>query len=69
LRQLRFLPPGVSLLRTAFQLILTTLAVIWLDPISAPLAIAGTVFFMGLSFLTQPILEEQDLRLRTRSAR
>jgi ATP-binding cassette subfamily B protein len=66
LRQLRFLPSlGVSLLRTTFQLILTTLAVIWLDPISAPLAIAGTVFFMGLSFLTQPILEEQDLRLRT----
>jgi ATP-binding cassette subfamily B protein len=52
LRQLRFMPSlGVSLLRTAFQLILTTIGVIWIDPISAPLA--------------RPILEEQDLRMRT----
>jgi len=68
LRQLRFLPSlAVSLLRTSFQLILTTLGVIWLDPISAPLAILGTLFFMGISFLSRPILEEQDLRLRTQT--
>ncbi len=66
LRQLRSLPNlGFSLLRTAFQLILTALGVIWLDPISAPLAIAGTIFFFGLSFLTRPVLEEKDLRMRT----
>jgi ATP-binding cassette subfamily B protein len=66
LRQLRSLPNlGFSVLRTAFQLVLTALGVIWLDPISAPLAIAGTLFFFGLSFLTRPILEERDLRLRT----
>lgn len=66
LRQLRFMPNlGISLLRTAFQLILTTLGVIWIDPISAPLAIGGTIFFFVLSFLSRPILEEQDLRLRT----
>jgi ATP-binding cassette subfamily B protein len=66
LRQLRFMPTlGVSLLRTAFQLILTTIGVIWIDPISAPLAIGGTAFFFALSFLTRPILEEQDLRMRT----
>jgi ABC-type bacteriocin/lantibiotic exporter with double-glycine peptidase domain len=68
LRQLRFLPSlAVGLLRTSFQLILTTLGVIWLDPISAPLAILGTLFFMGISTLSRPILEEQDLRLRTQT--
>jgi ATP-binding cassette subfamily B protein len=41
------------------------LGVIWLDPISAPFAIIGTGIFFGLSFLSRPILEEQDLRLRT----
>jgi ATP-binding cassette subfamily B protein len=66
LRQLRMLPGlGMNLLRTGFQLILTTLGVIWLDPISAPLAILGTIFFVALSFLTRPLLEERDLRLRT----
>jgi ATP-binding cassette subfamily B protein len=68
LRSLRNLPSlGFSLLRTAFQLILTTIGVIWLDPINAPLAILGTIFFFGLTFLTRPILEEQDLRLRTQT--
>jgi ATP-binding cassette subfamily B protein len=55
----------VGLLRTGFQLILTMIGVIWLDPISAPLAILGTAFFVGLSFASRPLLEERDLRLRT----
>jgi ATP-binding cassette subfamily B protein len=66
LRALRSLPNlGVGLLRTGFQLILTMIGVIWLDPISAPLAILGTAFFVGLSFASRPLLEERDLRLRT----
>lgn len=66
LRSLRSLPLlGTSLLRTTFQLVLTTIGVIWLDPISAPLAILGTLFFVGLSFATRPLLEERDLRMRT----
>ena len=66
LRQLRMLPNlGFNLLRTVFQLILTTIGVIWLDPLSAPLAIIGTIFFFGLTFLTRPLLEERDQRLRT----
>jgi len=66
LRSLRMLPGlGVSLLRTGFQILLTSLGVIWLDPISAPLAILGTLFFVGLTLLTRPLLEERDLRLRT----
>jgi ATP-binding cassette subfamily B protein len=66
LRDLRSLPGlGFSLLRTGFQLILTALGVIWLDPISAPLAIVGTIIFMAYSFMSRPILEERDRRLRT----
>lgn len=66
LRQLRMLPGlGFNFLRTIFQLILTTIGVIWLDPLSAPLAIIGTIFFTALTFLTRPLLEERDQRLRT----
>jgi len=66
LRQLRTLPYlGVNLIRLGFQLILTAIGVIWLDPISAPLAIIGTVLFIVLSFLTRPVTEELDLRMRT----
>jgi ATP-binding cassette subfamily B protein len=66
LRLLRSLPNvGVTLLRLLFQLTLTALGVIWLDPASAPLAILGTAVFIALSFITRPILDESDLRFRT----
>ncbi|MFM8321283.1 MAG: ATP-binding cassette domain-containing protein [Chloroflexota bacterium] len=66
LRALRGLPGlGVGMARTAFQLLLTLVGVIWLDPISAPLAILGTLFFVGLSYASRPLLEERDLRMRT----
>ena len=66
LRDLRSLPNlGFSLLRTGFQLILTAIGVIWLNPGSALFAILGTILFVAFSLLTRPILEERDLRLRT----
>lgn len=66
LRQLRSLPSvGVTLLRLLFQLLLTTLGIIWLDPASAPLAILGTLLFIGLSFITRPVIDESDARFRT----
>ena len=66
LRQLRSLPMlGVDLLRLTFQIILTTVGVIWLQPGSAPLAMLATLSFMGLSWLINPIMEERDLRLRS----
>ena len=52
-------------MRTAFQLILTTIGVILLDPVSAPLAILGAIFFAALSFLSRPVLDERDMRMRT----
>jgi ATP-binding cassette subfamily B protein len=66
LRQIRSLPNlGAASLRLTFQLILTGLGVFWLNPSSAPLALAATVTAAALSFITQPILVERDLRLRT----
>jgi ATP-binding cassette subfamily B protein len=66
LRSLRMLPNlGVQLLRTFFQMVLTAIGVIWLDPISAPLALLGTAFFVSLTILSRPVLEERDLRMRT----
>lgn len=66
LRQLRILPSlGVTFLRLSFQIVLTAVGVIWLEPASAPIAILATIFAVGLSFVTQPILVERDLRLRT----
>jgi ABC-type bacteriocin/lantibiotic exporter with double-glycine peptidase domain len=66
LRTLRALPNlGFNLLRTGFQLILTMIGVIWLDPISAPLALIGTVFFIAVTIVSRPFVDEQDRRLRT----
>jgi ABC-type bacteriocin/lantibiotic exporter with double-glycine peptidase domain len=69
LRLLGTLPSlGVTFVRLSFQIILTAVGVIWLDPISAPLALLATAFAVGLSFITQPLLAEQDLRLRTHTS-
>jgi ATP-binding cassette subfamily B protein len=69
LRQLGTLPGlGLTFARLSFQIVLTAAGVIWLDPISAPLALVATAFAVGLSYVTQPLLAEQDLRLRTHTA-
>ncbi len=66
LRQLRSLPGlGVGFFRLLFQIILTTAGVIWLTPFSAPIAFLATIVQVSMSFVTQPLLREQDLRLRT----
>ena len=69
LRLLRTLPIlGVQFLRLSFQIMLTAIGVILLNPDSAFLAIFATMFAIGMSFITQPILIEQDLTLRTHNA-
>lgn len=66
LRQLHLLPElAVTLFRLGFQLVLTTLGIIWLDPASAPLAVLATVIFLALAYFTSPLLQERDFRLRT----
>ncbi|MDM8527912.1 cysteine peptidase family C39 domain-containing protein [Anaerolineales bacterium HSG24] len=66
LRQIRQLPTlGIKMLRLTFQIFFTALGVIWLDPISAPLAIVAMSVAIGMSFVVYPTLVERDLRLRT----
>ena len=66
LRSLRTLPTlAVSVLRLAFQLVLTALGVILLDPISAPWAIAFTLVFGVLAYFSNIIQREREMRLFT----
>ncbi len=51
-------------LRACLETILTVAAISWLDPRSAPLALAMGAVAIGLPVLAQPLLGEQDLRVR-----
>lgn len=66
LRQLRNLPDLASdFVRICFQIVFTAVGIIWLDPWSAPLTLLATISIIGLPFLSQPLLVERDLRLRS----
>ena len=66
---LRLLPDlGGQLLRSAFELVLTTIGIAWLDPASAPLAGLAAALVLGLPLLAQPLLKERDLRVRSHVA-
>jgi ATP-binding cassette subfamily B protein len=63
---LRLLPDlGGQLLRSTFELVLTTVGIVWLDPASAPLAVLAAALMLGLPLLAQPLLKERDLRVRS----
>ncbi len=65
LHWLRLLPgQGGQLIRCIAQLVATGAGVIWLCPSSAPLVILLGVLMVALPFLCQPVLLEQDLRMR-----
>lgn len=64
--RLRLLPElGANLLRSAFQLVLTAVGIVWLDPGVAPLAVLSAILAFCMPLLAQPILSERDLRLRS----
>ena len=63
---LRLLPGlGGQLLRSTFELALTTAGIAWLDPASAPSAVLAAALALGLPLLAQPLLAERDLRVRS----
>ena len=69
LRIIRTLPDlALTFFRLNFTLVITTVGIIWLNPNSLWLALLATGTVVSLSFLTQPMLREQDLRFRTHSA-
>jgi ABC-type bacteriocin/lantibiotic exporter with double-glycine peptidase domain len=68
IHQIRRLPElGGQLLRYAFEIVFTTAGIIWLDPRSAPIAILAALAAVAIPLLSQPLLIERDLRLRTHS--
>lgn len=65
LHTLRALPTlGGRIVRGSFALAFTVAGIAWLDPPSAPLAIAAAALSVALPLLSFPALAERDLRLR-----
>lgn len=63
--RIRQLPAlGEHFLRLVFSLALTTLGIIWLDPLSAPLAVLSAALVVALPLAAQPVLMERNLRVR-----
>ena len=63
---IRHLPElGSQFVRGIFELALTAAAISWLDPSSAPLAVAVASISIALPMAAQPVIVERDLRLRT----
>lgn len=56
---------GGQLLRYSFEIVFTTAAIIWIDPATAPLAIAAALAAVAIPLASQSLLSERDLRLRT----
>ena len=66
LRQVRLLPQlGTKWSRLVFEILFTAVGVMWLNPSAGLLALMATFFAIGFSIVTQPLLVEQDLVLRT----
>jgi ABC-type bacteriocin/lantibiotic exporter with double-glycine peptidase domain len=68
IHQIRRLPElGGQLLRYAFEIVFTTAGIIWLDPSIAPIALLAALAAVAIPLVSQPVLIERDLRLRTHS--
>jgi ATP-binding cassette subfamily B protein len=56
---------GGQLLRYSFEIVFTTAGIIWIDPASAPIALLSAFAAVAIPLVSQPLLMERDLRLRT----
>jgi ABC-type bacteriocin/lantibiotic exporter with double-glycine peptidase domain len=66
INRIRHLPElGGQLTRRVFELLLTTAGVIWLDPATLPLVSVAALTALVLPLVTQPMLSERDLRVRS----
>ncbi|HET9319847.1 MAG TPA: ATP-binding cassette domain-containing protein, partial [Bryobacteraceae bacterium] len=66
INRIRHLPElGGLFTRRVFELLLTAAGVIWLDPATLPLVTAAALTALVLPLITQPILSERDLRVRS----
>lgn len=66
LHLVRILPMlGVRLLASSAQLVVTVIGIAWIDPKSAILALIAAALSIALPLVTQPLLTERELRVRT----
>ena len=66
LHQIRKVPRlGRQVLREGVELVLTTAAILWLAPSTAPIALMALLASVGIPFLGQPFLFERDSRVRS----
>ena len=66
LHQIRKVPRlGRQILREGVELLLTTAAILWLAPSTAPIALTALVASIGIPFLGRPVLFERDSRVRS----
>ena len=66
IRQLRELPYlGANYFKTIFEILLTTVGIIWIWPANAGITIFVITLILSISFFTQPILKEKDMSFRT----
>lgn len=64
--RLRLLPDlGGQLVRSTFELALTTAGIIWLDPASTLVAVLTAALAVSLPLIAQPLIAERDLRVRS----
>ena len=56
---------GGNFVQGVFALAATTAGVIWIDPATAPLAIAAGVLSVLVPLACQPVIAERDMRVRT----
>jgi ABC-type bacteriocin/lantibiotic exporter with double-glycine peptidase domain len=59
---------GARLIRSSVQLVLTAVALAWLDRHSAPAAALAAALALGIPLVTQRMLAERELRKRNHSA-
>lgn len=63
---LRTLPRLVGQMsRTGFELVLTTIAIIWLEPTTAPMVLVVLAASLAIPLAGQPLFQERDLRVRS----
>ncbi len=63
---LRTLPKlGSNFIRRVFEMLLTVVGIIWLDPPSAAPALSVAAVALGIPLATMSLLEERELRVRT----
>ncbi|HYL76232.1 MAG TPA: ATP-binding cassette domain-containing protein [Bryobacteraceae bacterium] len=56
---------GGQLLRYTFEIVFTTAGIVWLDPAAAPIALLAALTAVAVPLISQPMLMERDLRVRT----